>query len=48
MPIDRKKTYSDRQSEASRAKKQPQQKNVARDTTSQAPGKTVKDATKKG
>jgi hypothetical protein len=47
MPKDRKKTYSDHQSEASRAKKQPNQKKSARVETGQAPAPIVKEAPKK-
>jgi hypothetical protein len=36
MPKDRKKTYSDRQSEASRAKKQPKKKKTPPQDLSQA------------
>jgi hypothetical protein len=47
MPKDRKKTYSDHQSEASRAKNQPNQKKSAREETGQAPAQIVKQAAKK-
>jgi len=47
MPKDRKKTYSDHQSEASRAKKQPNQKKNAREEAGQTPAQVVKEAAKK-
>jgi hypothetical protein len=46
MPKDRKKTYSDHQSEASRAKKQAKKKNVPREDFSHAAARTVREATK--
>ncbi len=47
MPKDRKKTYSDRQSEASRAKKQAKtpKKKIAREDFSQAAARIVREAT---
>jgi hypothetical protein len=45
MPKDRKKTYSDRQSEAARAKKQPKKKKAPREDFSQAAARIVKEAT---
>jgi len=46
MPKDRKKTYSDHQSEASRAKKQPKKKNQAsREDFSQAAARIAREAT---
>ena len=46
MPKDRKKTYSDHQSEASRAKKQPtKKKQASREDSSQAAARIVKEAT---
>lgn len=46
MPKDRKTTYSDRQSQASRAKKEAKQK-AAREDSSQGAARTVKEATEK-
>jgi len=45
MPKDRKKTYSDHQSEASRAKKQPKKKKASREDFSQAAARIVREAT---
>jgi hypothetical protein len=47
MPKDRKKTYSDRQSQASHTKKQAKQqkKKVTREDFSQAATRTVREAT---
>ncbi|MGC2450820.1 MAG: hypothetical protein WA477_24460 [Candidatus Sulfotelmatobacter sp.] len=46
MPKDRKKTYSDHQAEASRAKKQPAKtKKTPGEDLSQAAARVVKDAT---
>ena len=46
MPKDRKKTYSDHQSEASRAKKQQTQKKKApREDSSQAAARIVREST---
>jgi len=45
MPKDRKKTYSDHQSEASRAKKQQQKKKAPR--VSQAAARIVREATQR-
>ena len=39
MPKDRNKTYSDRQSEASRAKKQPKKQKASREDSSKAPAR---------
>ena len=47
MPKDRKKTYSDRQSQAARAKKQPMKK-APREDFSQAAARIVKKATGHG
>lgn len=47
MPKDRKKTYSDRQSEASRAKKQQKKKKAPREDFSQAAARIVKEATER-
>jgi hypothetical protein len=44
MPKDRKKTYSDRQSEAARAKKQLEKKKAPREDFSQA-ARIVREAT---
>jgi len=44
MPKDRKKTYSDHQSEASRAKKQPKKKKAPHEDFSKAASRIVKDA----
>jgi hypothetical protein len=44
MPKDRKITYSDRQSRAARAKKQPKKK-VTREDANQAAARIVKEAT---
>jgi len=44
MPKDRKKTYSDRQSQVSRAKKQPKRK-APREDLSQAAARIVREAT---
>jgi hypothetical protein len=44
MPKDRKKTYSDRQSQASRDKKQPKKK-APREDFSQTAARIVKEAT---
>ncbi len=46
MPKDRKKTFSDHQAEASRAKKQPKKKESAREDLRQAPAPMVKATTK--
>ena len=46
MPKDRKTTYSDRQSEASRAKKEAKKK-AAREDSSQAAARNVREATEK-
>jgi hypothetical protein len=46
MPKDRKKTYSDHQSEASRAKKQSKKKESPRENISPAAAPAVKAATK--
>jgi hypothetical protein len=45
MPKDRKKTFSDRQSQASRAKKQPKKKAMKREDSSQAAPRIVREAT---
>jgi hypothetical protein len=45
MPKDRKKTFSDRQSQASRAKKQPKKKATKREDFSQAAPRIVREAT---
>jgi hypothetical protein len=46
MPKDRKKTYSDHQSDASRAKKQPKKKEAPREDVNQAASGTVRELTK--
>jgi len=46
MPKDRKKTYSDHQSEASRAKKQPKKQKAPREDSSQTAARIVREATK--
>jgi hypothetical protein len=45
MPKDRKKTYSDHQSEASRVKKQPKKKTAPREDVSQAAAGIAREAT---
>jgi hypothetical protein len=45
MPKDRKKTYSDRQSQAARDKKQSPKKKEPREDLSQAAARTVRQAT---
>jgi hypothetical protein len=47
MPKDRKKTYSDHQSEASRAKKQPKKKKAPREELGQAAARIVREATER-
>lgn len=47
MPKDRKLTYSDRQAQAARDKKQSSQKKQVREDSSQAPAPIVRKANKK-